>query len=100
MVLRKRGDPQLAGECRQTILRGSDPLSAQIEPVAADFLAQCASADPVARFEHQAGDVPFGQFTGGGQPGDAGADDEHVGQLSIAEVIGTGIGHESRSVRR
>jgi hypothetical protein len=77
-VGRERLDPDLGGERGDPVLGRPDPLPAHLDhPSLAEVGVDRPPADPVARLEHQRLGSGRGERPGGGEPGEAGADDDH-----------------------
>ena len=96
VMLGKPLDAQLCCQRRQAILRRTDPLSTQVDRVTPQRLAQRASTDPIAGFEHDARFSAADQLTRRAQSGQARADDDcvdHVGRflVGLAHALGSKV---------
>ena len=75
---------ELARERGEPVLRGPDPLAANLDDLAvSDVVVEEPAAHPVAGFEHDHGCPAGCERAGGGEPGQARAHDDHVRLASL-----------------
>ena len=73
-------DLELAEQGEDPILRRADPLGTELDDLAvADRMVERPPADPLARLEHDHLAPRGGQLACRAEPGEAGADDDHLG---------------------
>ncbi len=82
VVLRKAFDAELCGQSGEQLLPRADPLTAQVDRVLAEPLAERAPADPIAHFEHDAVQSAGHQIAHRAQPRQPGADDDDVERIA------------------
>ncbi len=96
VVGREQPDPELLGQRPHAQLAGADPLAAELHDRAVgERVVQHPAADAVAGLEHDHAATRRRQVAGGGQPRQAGSDDDHI---RLVHLVPPGIG--ARRARR
>ena len=79
--------PRALARRQEAVLAGADPLAADLDDLAAaDRVVQRAAADAVARLQHGHRVARVDEVAAAAQPGQAGADHDHVARRAAAAV--------------